>query len=181
MSPLPELPATSPATGAFVRVAAGHLRRLRSWMRDHPTAVTAAGSLVVGGALVIALFGKRGEFAAALGAAPLWILGIAVLLHLVWLVARSEAWHVCVGAAGGNVHRRRLYRAASIGYLGNLFNGQFGLAVRIAALRRSAPRDSPAPKVLVAPSCRWSSSRSRSPRWPRSRSWGRSAFPGGCP
>jgi hypothetical protein len=119
-------------------------------MRDHPTAVTVTGSLVVAGALVVALFGKRGEFATALGAAPLWILGIAVLLHLVWLVARSEAWHVCVGAAGGRVHRRRLYRAASVGYLGNLFNGQFGLAVRIAALRRSAPRESPAPSVLVA-------------------------------
>ena len=37
------------------------------------------------------------------------------------------------------VSRRRLYRAASLGYLGNTFNGQFGLAVRIAALRRSAP------------------------------------------
>jgi hypothetical protein len=150
MSPLPDLSATGRATATFLRVASGQLRRLRSWMRDHPTTVTVAGSLVVAGALVIALFGKRGEFAAALGAAPLWILGIAVLLHLVWLVARSEAWHVCVGAAGGSVHRRRLYRAASVGYLGNLFNGQFGLAVRIAALRRSAPRDSPAPKVLVA-------------------------------
>jgi hypothetical protein len=55
-----------------------------------------------------------------------------------------------VGAAGGSVHRRRLYRAGSIGYLGNLFNGQFGLAVRIAALRRSAPRESPTPSVLIA-------------------------------
>jgi hypothetical protein len=66
------------------------------------------------------------------------------------LVARSEAWHVCVGAAGGQVSRRRLYRAASVGYLGNTFNGQFGLAVRIAALRRFAPRESPAPSVLIA-------------------------------
>jgi len=68
----------------------------------------------------------------------------------VWLVARSEAWHVCVGAAGGQVSRRRLYRAASLGYLGNTFNGQFGLAVRIAALRRSAPKESPTPSVLIA-------------------------------
>jgi hypothetical protein len=69
---------------------------------------------------------------------------------LIWLIARSEAWHVCVGAAGGNVNRRRLYRAASVGYLGNLFNSNFGLAVRIAALRRSAPSDSPRASVLVA-------------------------------
>jgi uncharacterized membrane protein YbhN (UPF0104 family) len=96
------------------------------------------------------LWGKRGDFAAALGLAPLWILAAAMALHVVWLIARSEAWHVCVGAAGGQVSRRRLYRAASLGYLGNTFNGQFGLAVRIAALRRSAPADSPAPAVLVA-------------------------------
>ena len=69
---------------------------------------------------------------------------------MIWLIARSEAWHVCVGAAGGSVNRRRLYRAASVGYLGNVFNGNFGLAVRIAALRRSAPSDSPRPSVLVA-------------------------------
>ncbi|HSJ17989.1 MAG TPA: hypothetical protein VK920_07840 [Solirubrobacterales bacterium] len=33
-----------------------------------------------------------------------------------WLVARSEAWSVCIGAAGGSVGRRRLYRASSVGY-----------------------------------------------------------------
>jgi hypothetical protein len=78
------------------------------------------------------------------------VLSGAVLLQLAWLVARSEAWHVCVGAAGGSVGRRRLYRAASVGYLGNQFNSNFGLAVRIAALRRSAPADCPSPSVLVA-------------------------------
>jgi uncharacterized membrane protein YbhN (UPF0104 family) len=123
---------------------------LRSWMRHHPTAVTATGTLVVAGALALALSGHRADFATALEAAPIWILGIAVVLHVMWLVARSEAWHVCVGAAGGSVSRRRLYRAASVGYLGNTFNGQFGLAVRIAALRRSAPRESPRATVLIA-------------------------------
>jgi hypothetical protein len=112
--------------------------------------VTVAGSLLVAGALVFGLWDKRADFASALQLAPVWILGSAVLLHVAWLVARSEAWHVCVGAAGGGVSRRRLYRAASLGYLGNIFNGQFGLAVRIAALRRSAPRESPAPSVLIA-------------------------------
>src|SRR5918998_1310428 len=51
---------------------------------------------------------------------------------------------------GGTVSRRRLYRAAAVGYLGNLFNSSFGLAVRIAGLRRSAPADSPSASVLVA-------------------------------
>jgi uncharacterized membrane protein YbhN (UPF0104 family) len=126
------------------------LTRLRDWIRCHPTAVTVIGSLVVAAALVVGLWGKRGDFGTAFGNASLVILGAAVLLQVIWLIARSEAWHVCVGAAGGSVTRRRLYRAASVGYLGNLFNSNFGLAVRIAALRRSAPADSPRPSVLVA-------------------------------
>jgi uncharacterized membrane protein YbhN (UPF0104 family) len=126
------------------------VRRVRRFVRRHPTAATITLSLVVAGALAFGLWGKRGDFATALGLAPLWILAAAMALHVVWLVARSEAWHVCVSAAGGRVSRRRLYRAASLGYLGNTFNGQFGLAVRIAALRRSAPVDSPAPSVLIA-------------------------------
>lgn len=123
---------------------------MRSWVRRHPAAVTVTGSVVVAAALVVGLWGMRDEFGAAFGSASFLILGAAVLLQVVWLIARSEAWHVCVGAAGGSVPRRRLYRAASVGYLGNLFNSNFGLAVRIAALRRSAPRDSPRPSVLVA-------------------------------
>jgi uncharacterized membrane protein YbhN (UPF0104 family) len=126
------------------------LAALRAFLRRHPSAVTVGGTLIVAGALAVAMIGKHHEFAAALHAAPIWILGIAVVLHLFWLVARSEAWNVCVAAAGGRVGRRRLYRAASIGYLGNTFNGHFGMAVRIAALRRSAPADSPRTSVLLA-------------------------------
>jgi len=106
--------------------------------------------LVVLAALALALHKDRDEFVSALGAAPLWVLGAAVAMHVFWLVARSEAWSVCIGAAGGRVGRRRLYRASSLGYLGNTLNGHFGLAVRIAALRRTAPADSPKAKVLVA-------------------------------
>lgn len=50
----------------------------RSLVRRHPTAVSVAGSLVVAGALAVALAGKGGEFVAALGSAPLWVLGAAV-------------------------------------------------------------------------------------------------------
>jgi len=129
----------------------GHrANRARRWPAQHPKAVTLIGTTVVGVAIAVGVAGKQGDFASALGSAPIWILGLAVGLHLVWLLARSEAWHVCVGAAGGTVCRRRLYRAASVGYLGNLFNSQFGLGVRIAALRRTAPAESPAPSVLVA-------------------------------
>ncbi len=99
---------------------------------------------------MVGLWGKRDDFVTALGDAPAWALASAVLLQVIWLIARSEAWHVCVDAAGGEVNRRRLYRAAAVGYLGNLFNSSFGLGVRIAALRRSAPAESPKVSVLIA-------------------------------
>ena len=108
------------------------------------------GSAAVAAALAIGLWDKRDDFAEAFGSASLPVLTGAVGLQVVWLIARSEAWHVCVGAAGGTVSRRRLFRVAAVGYLGNLFNSNFGLAVRIAGLRRSAPVDSPSPSVLVA-------------------------------
>jgi uncharacterized membrane protein YbhN (UPF0104 family) len=124
--------------------------RARNWVRRHPTAVTLIGSTIVLAALAFGLWDKRADFADALASASYWVLGGAIALQLVWLLARSEAWHVCVGAAGGSVSRRRLYRASAVGYMGNIFNPSFGLAVRIAALRRSAPADSPKPKVLIA-------------------------------
>lgn len=106
-------------------------------------------AVAVAAALVIGLYSKREDFAASLGAAPAWILGVAVLVQILWIVLRSEAWHVCVEAAGGSVSRRPLYGAAGIGYLGNLLNPQVGLAVRITALRRAAPDDCPGAGALL--------------------------------
>ena len=119
-------------------------------MRRHPVAVTVIGSLVVATALVVGLWEKREDFVDAFGSASAGLLAAAIALQIIWLIARTEAWHVCVDAAGGRVGRRRLYRAASVGYLGNQFNSNFGLGVRIAALRRSAPDHSPSPAVLIA-------------------------------
>ncbi len=123
---------------------------MRSWIRRHPVAVTVACTSAVAAALVFGLWDKRDAFASAIGDASWWILGLAVLLQVIWLLARSEAWLVCVGAAGGAVSRRRLFRASSVGYLGNLFNSHFGMGVRIAALRRSAPTESPSISTLIA-------------------------------
>jgi len=119
-------------------------------MRRHPGLVTLVGSLVVAVALVVGLWNKRQDFIESFTSASFLVLGAAVALQGIWLIARSEAWRVCVEVAGGNVSRRRLYRAAAVGYLGNLFNSNFGLGVRIAALRRSAPANSPNAPVLVA-------------------------------
>ena len=121
-----------------------------SWLRRHSKGVSVGFAVAVTAALVAGLYGKRGDFADSLGAASVGVLLGAVALQVIWLIARSEAWHVCVEAAGGSVGRRPLYRAAAIGYLGNLFNNNFGLALRISELRRTMPAEAPRAGALVA-------------------------------
>jgi uncharacterized membrane protein YbhN (UPF0104 family) len=99
---------------------------------------------------VLVLAGRRGEFTAALSQAGLWLLAITALLQVVALVARSEAWHVTIEAAGGEVPRRVLYRASSAQVVGSVINGQLGVAARIAALRRSSPDVCPQVPTLIA-------------------------------
>jgi len=78
------------------------------------------------------------------------VLAVTVLLQIVALLSRSEAWHLSIGAAGGTVDRRILYRASSMQVLGSMLNGQVGVAARIAALRRSSPAVSPQVPTLIA-------------------------------
>ena len=124
--------------------------RLRDIGRRHQTLITVAGSLATLAVLVLLLAGRRDEFADALSSAPLWLLGVAALLQIVALLARSEAWHLTIEAAGGTVARRPLYRASSVQVLGGMINGQLGVAARIAALRRSSPDVAPQVPTLVA-------------------------------
>ncbi len=112
--------------------------------------ISILGAAVVAGALGVELAGRRGQFTAAIHAAPIWILSLVVLLQLVALIARTEAWHVCVRATGATVGRRPLFRAAGVGYLASVLNGSLGVAARIAALRHTAPRDSPHVPALLA-------------------------------
>jgi hypothetical protein len=113
-------------------------------------ALSAVGALAVTGILGFVLAGRSGQFVAALHSAPLSLLGLAALLQIVALLARSEAWNVCVRAAGGTVGRRVLFRAAGVGYLASLLNGSVGMAARIASLRRAAPDAAPRVPALVA-------------------------------
>jgi len=122
----------------------------RSWFRRHSKGISVAFAVAVTTALIVGLYGKRDDFSESLGAASFWVLAASAGMQILWLIARSEAWHVCVEAAGGSVGRRPLYRAAAVGYLGNQFNSSFGLAVRIAELRRTVPDDAPRAGTLVA-------------------------------
>jgi uncharacterized membrane protein YbhN (UPF0104 family) len=96
------------------------------------------------------LAGRRGQFTAALNTAPVWILSLTIVLQIVALLSRTEAWYVCVKATGATVPRRLLFRAAGVGYLASVLNGSLGLAARIASLRRVAPETSPRVPALLA-------------------------------
>ena len=100
--------------------------------------------------LALILERRRDEFEEALTGPSAWILAVTALLQIVALVSRSEAWHLSIEAAGGNVERRVLYRASSMQVLGGLLNSQLGVAARIAALRRSSPTVSPQVPTLIA-------------------------------
>jgi uncharacterized membrane protein YbhN (UPF0104 family) len=126
------------------------IARLRAFARRHQALLTVLGSLITAAILVVVLAGKRDEFTAALSSASAWVIAVTVLLQVVALVSRSEAWHLTIEAAGGAVERRILYRASSMQVLGSVVNGQLGVAARIAALRRSSPSLTPQVPTLIA-------------------------------
>jgi uncharacterized membrane protein YbhN (UPF0104 family) len=132
---------------------ASRLAELAAYLRDfgrrRPTLIAVVGSLVTAAILLFLLAGRRHEFAAALSVAA-WVLAVTVLLQIVGLLGRSEAWHLTIRAAGGTVDRRVLYRAFSVQVLGSVLNTQLGVAARIAALRRSSPAVSPQVPTLIA-------------------------------
>jgi hypothetical protein len=112
--------------------------------------LTVAASVMASLALAAVLVHRWDELSAGITGAPGPIIAAGVALQTLALVARSEAWYVCVRASGGRVGRRRLYRASSMGCVGGLLNCALSSSARIAALRRSAPADSPRVSALIA-------------------------------
>jgi uncharacterized membrane protein YbhN (UPF0104 family) len=141
--------ASSPRAGGGSRPAE-LIAGLRDFGRRRRTLITVFGSLATAAILAFLLAGRRDEFAAALSGAAASMLAVTVLLQIVSLLARSEAWHLTIREAGGTVERRVLYRASSMGVLGGLLNAQVAVAARIAALRRSSPDVSPHVPTLIA-------------------------------
>src|SRR3954470_127067 len=123
---------------------------LMAFGRRHRVPLTVLGSLATAGVLVLLLAGQREEFTSALASVSLGIIALTAFLQVVALVSRSEAWHITIGAAGGRVDRRVLYRASSMQVIGGTLNGHLGVAARIAALRRSSPETCPQVPTLVA-------------------------------
>jgi uncharacterized membrane protein YbhN (UPF0104 family) len=146
--------ASEPIDSALRPRGASPLAKLTAGLRDfgrrRRTLITVVGSLATAAILALVLAGRRDEFAAALSGATALVLAVTVLLQIVALLARSEAWHLTIREAGGTVDRRVLYRASSMGVLGGLLNAQAAVAARIAALRRSSPDVSPQVPTLIA-------------------------------
>jgi hypothetical protein len=74
---------------------------LRDLGRRHRALITVLGSLATAAALVLVLAGRRDEFTAAISEAAALVLALTVLLQIVVLLARSEAWHLSIAAAAG--------------------------------------------------------------------------------
>ncbi len=120
------------------------------WSFRRRAALSLVGAVVVLGGLGLVLAGRRAQFVAALHTAPISLMLLAAALQVLALLARSEAWNICVRAAGGTVGRRLLFRAAGVGYLASVLNGSVGMAARIASLRRVAPQRAPRVPALLA-------------------------------
>ena len=118
----------------------------RARVRPALTVLVTLGAIAV---FAAALASKSDTFGAALRTAPLGLLGAAAALQLLALLSRTEAWNVSVRAAGATVGRRVLYRAASVGSVASVANGQLSVAARIAVLRRSSPAGSPRVPALL--------------------------------
>ncbi len=110
--------------------------------------VLVAAALIAG--MLVALAGHRRAFLDAVVGVPSGTLLLAAALHLVSVVARSEAWTVSVRAAGGTLDRRSSYQIASLGFAANVVSGSLGAAVRIWALRTKAGERAPSASALIA-------------------------------
>ena len=121
-----------------------------SWLRRHSKAVSAGFAIVVFAALVVGLYSKRDAFIDALDAASLGVLAGATA-DAGDLADRPQRSLARVRRRG----RRRLRPQAALSSRRRRLprqplNPSFGLAVRIAELRRTAPDHAPSAGVLVA-------------------------------
>jgi hypothetical protein len=89
-------------------------------------------------AAVVALLASHAtEVGEALALASFEQIAALVVLHLVALVLRAEAWGLCLDAAGAPVERRRLHATSSLRFLADTTVPTYiGAWVRIAILRR---------------------------------------------
>jgi uncharacterized membrane protein YbhN (UPF0104 family) len=119
------------------------LRLLHTYCHRRHRELTVIIGVAVTAALVVVIAGRWDQFSAAIGSVPAGIVVAGVVLQLVALLFRTEAWHVCVTAAGATVSRRRLYRASSMGCVG----GSSTTSMRAGLV----PQPEPPPRAVYSP------------------------------
>ena len=96
-----DLAAGQDGASRLARLTAG----FRDFARRRRTPIAIVGSLATAALLAFVLAGHRQEFAAALSSgAAAWVFAVTVLLQVVALLVRSEAWHLL--HPGGGRDRR---------------------------------------------------------------------------
>jgi hypothetical protein len=99
--------------------------------------LTVGASVAATGAVVALVASNASEVGKALSLATLEQVAALVLLHLLGLVLRAEAWGLCLRAADAPVERRRLHAASSLRFLADTTVPTYlGAWVRIGILRR---------------------------------------------
>jgi hypothetical protein len=99
--------------------------------------LTVGASVAATGAVVALVATNASEVGRALSLATLEQVAALVLLHLLALVLRAEAWGLCLSAADAPVERRRLHAASSLRFLADTTIPTYlGAWVRIGILRR---------------------------------------------
>jgi hypothetical protein len=104
------------------------------------------------GVLLAACVARRDDLLAAIATVPPATLAGLAALHLLGLVARSEAWRLSLAAIGGAPPSRRVVHTANAGaFVVGSLEAHATMPARIALLRRLAPHDAPHPgHVAVA-------------------------------
>jgi hypothetical protein len=104
------------------------------------------------GVLLALCVARHDDLLAAVAAVPPATLAGLAALHLLGLVARSEAWRLSLAAIGGAPPSRRVVHTANAGaFVVGSLEAHATMPARIALLRRLAPHEAPHPgHVAVA-------------------------------
>lgn len=96
------------------------------------------------GVLLAVCVARRDDLLTAIGAVPPATLAGLAALHLLGLVARSEAWRLSLAAIGGPSPSRRVVHTANAGaFVVGSLEAHATMPARIALLRRYGGNDSP--------------------------------------
>lgn len=103
-----------------------------------------AAPLVVLAILGVIVVRRAHDVRTAIGALPPSVLALAIVLHVVALVLRSEAWGLSLAAVDGRpLPRREVHRANAAAFLAGTLQSQAALPARVAMLRRLAGARAP--------------------------------------